>query len=108
MGFIEATPPQIIELQRGLMKMGARSHYIMSDGSVLSDEAYEHGGGPGLLRKHTYEVGDVVKVVDLSLKKMIRARHAHGEWVEDHVVGIHFPSGKPEVPVYWEAVSDRP
>ena len=108
MCFSEATPPQIAALQRGLMGMGARLHHIMSDGSVLSDEAYKSGLGNGLVSSHDYYVGAVVKVVDLSPKKIIRARHAHGEWVQDYVVGDHVPSGEPKVPVRWEGVSDKP
>lgn len=90
--------------------MGARPHHVMSDGGVLSDdeEWTSRGGGSGLARTHYYWEGAVVKVVDLSSKKMIRAIHVHDEWVEDYVVGAHFPTGKPEVPVRWEEVSDKP
>lgn len=107
-GFPEATPPQIVALQRGLMEMGARPHHVMPDGSVVSDEGYDIVANIGLMSRHHYDVGAVVRVVNLSPGKIIRARHAHDDWVEDLVVGDHFPSGKPEVPVYWEAVSDRP
>lgn len=56
-----AFPPQIAELHRSLINMGARPHHVMSDGGVLSDgeEWTSRGVGSRLARTH-YFIGKVL------------------------------------------------